>query len=116
MLEKREGLRFSQNDVFLNVAGGVRLDEPAVDLAVALACASSLRDVPLDSGTAVVGEVGLGGEIRAVSRIDARLAEIKQLGFENAMVPKANMKGLRAPKGLKLIPVQKLSQALDMVC
>lgn len=116
VLEKREGLRFSQNDVFLNIAGGVRLDEPAVDLAVALACASSLRDIPLDSGTAVVGEVGLGGEIRAVSRIDARLAEIKQLGFENAMVPQANMKGLRAPKGLKLVPVRRLAEALDLVC
>ena len=116
VLEKREGLRFSQNDVFLNVAGGVRLDEPAVDLAVALACASSLRDVPLDSGTAVVGEVGLGGEIRAVSRIDARLAEIQQLGFESALVPKANTKGLRAPGGLKVIPVRRLSEALDLVC
>ena len=116
VLEKREGLRFSQNDVFLNIAGGVRLDEPAVDLAVALACASSLRDIPLDSGTAVVGEVGLGGEIRAVSRIDARLAEIKQLGFESALVPQANMKGLRAPKGLKLVPVRRLAEALDLVC
>ena len=116
VLEKREGLRFSQNDVFLNVAGGVRLDEPAVDLSVALACASSLRDVPLDSGTAVVGEVGLGGEIRAVSRIDARLAEIQQLGFESALVPKANMKGLRAPKGLKVTPVRRLAEALDLVC
>ena len=116
VLEKREGLRFSQNDVFLNVAGGVRLDEPAVDLSVALACASSLRDVPLDSGTAVVGEVGLGGEIRAVSRIDARLAEIQQLGFESALVPQANLKGLRAPKGLKVVPVRRLAEALDLVC
>ena len=116
VLEKREGLRFSQNDVFLNVAGGVRLEEPAVDLAVALAATSSLRDIPLDSGTAVVGEVGLGGEIRAVSRIEARLAEIKQLGFESALVPKANLKGLRAPDGLKVIPVRRLSEALDLVC
>ena len=116
VLEKREGLRFSQNDVFLNVAGGVRLDEPAVDLAVALACASSMRDVPLDSGTAVVGEVGLGGEVRAVSRIEARLAEIAQLGFERALVPKANMKGLTKPKGLELLPVRRLAEALDLVC
>ncbi|MFN3596032.1 MAG: DNA repair protein RadA, partial [Rubricoccaceae bacterium] len=80
VLEKREGLRLSQQDVFLNVAGGVRLEEPAVDLAVVLAAASSFRDVPLDSGTAVFGEVGLGGEVRAVSRTEARLAEIRQLG------------------------------------
>lgn len=116
VLEKREGLRFSQNDVFLNVAGGVRLDEPAVDLAVALAVASSLKDVPLDSGTAVVGEVGLGGEIRAVSRIETRLTEIKQLGFERAMIPKANTKGLKVPEGLEILSVRRLSEALDLVC
>ena len=116
VLEKREGLRFGQHDVFLNVAGGVRLEEPAVDLGVALAVASSFRDVPLDSGTTAVGEVGLGGEVRAVSRIEARLAEIKQLGFERALVPKANAKGLKAPKGLELLPVRRLGEALDLVC
>ncbi|PAP76218.1 DNA repair protein RadA [Rubrivirga marina] len=115
VLEKREGLRFSQTDVFLNVAGGVRLEEPAVDLAVALAVASSLKDVPLDSGTAIVGELGLGGEVRAVSRIESRLAEIKQLGFERALLPKANTKGLRAPDGLELLPVRRLSEAIDLV-
>jgi DNA repair protein RadA/Sms len=115
VLEKREGLRFSQNDVFLNVAGGVRLEEPAVDLGVALAVASSLKDVPLDSSTAIVGELGLGGEVRAVSRIDARLAEIKQLGFERALLPKANMKGLKGPKGLELLPVRRLAEAIDLV-
>ncbi len=116
VLEKREGMRFSQTDVFLNVAGGVRLEEPAVDLGVALAVASSLRDVPMDSGTAVVGELGLGGEVRAVSRIDTRLAEIRQLGFERALLPKANMKGVTPPKGLELLPVRRLAEALDLVC
>jgi DNA repair protein RadA/Sms len=115
VLEKREGLRFSQQDVFLNLAGGVRLDEPAVDLGVALAAASSLRDVPLDSQTAVFGEVGLGGEVRAVSRVETRLAEIRHLGFERAVLPKANMKGLVAPDGLELLPVQRLGEALDLV-
>ncbi|GAB5534550.1 MAG: DNA repair protein RadA [Rubricoccaceae bacterium] len=115
VLEKREGLRFSQQDVFLNAAGGVRLDEPAVDLGVALAVASSFRDVPLDSGTAVFGEVGLGGEIRAVSHVEARLAEVKQLGFERALLPKANMKGLQPPKGLELLPVRRLGEALDLI-
>ena len=116
VLEKREGLQFSQQDVFLNIAGGVRLDEPAVDLGVALACASSLRDVPVDSGTAVFGEVGLGGEIRAVSRVEARLAEARHLGFERALVPRANVKGLTPPEGLELLPVRRLSEALDLVC
>jgi len=116
VLEKREGMRFSQQDVFLNVAGGVRLDEPAVDLGVALAVASSLRDVPVDSGTVVFGEVGLGGEVRAVSRIDARLAEARHMGFERALVPRANTKGLVPPKGLEVLPVARLHDALDLVC
>jgi DNA repair protein RadA/Sms len=115
VLEKREGMKLSLNDVFLNVAGGIRLAEPAVDLGVALAVASSFRDVPLDSGTVVFGEVGLGGEIRAVSRVEARLAEAKQLGFERAMLPKANAKGLRSPKGIELLPVARLSEAIDLI-
>lgn len=115
VLEKREGLRLSQQDVFLNVAGGVRLEEPAVDLGVAVAVASSFRDVPADSGAVVIGEVGLGGEIRAVSRIETRLAEVKKLGFESALIPQASRKGLRAPTGLKVQPVERLGQALEAV-
>ena len=115
VLEKRVGVRVSQQDIFLNIAGGMRLEEPAVDLAVAVAIASSARDVPADSGTAVFGEIGLGGEIRAVPRVDARLSEIKQLGFERVMMPKANMKGIRPPGGLELVPVSRLGEALDLV-
>jgi DNA repair protein RadA/Sms len=115
VLEKREGMQFSQRDVFLNVAGGVRLDEPAVDLGVALAVASSLRDVPVDSGTAVFGEVGLGGEIRAVARVEARLAEARHMGFERALIPRANVKGITVPDGLELLPVRRLAEALDLV-
>ncbi|HYE95486.1 MAG TPA: DNA repair protein RadA, partial [Rubricoccaceae bacterium] len=112
VLEKREGMRFSQYDVFLNVAGGVRLEEPAVDLGVALAVASSLRDVPADSATVVAGEVGLGGEVRAVGRVEPRLAEARQLGFERFLLPKSNLKGVTPPKGLELLPVERLGQAL----
>lgn len=115
VLEKREGMRFSQYDVFLNVAGGVRLEEPSVDLGVALAVASSFRDVPSDSSTAVVGEVGLGGEVRGVARIEPRLAEAKQLGFERMLLPKANTKGFDGPSGLELLAVSRLSEALDLV-
>ena len=113
VLEKREGVRVSQSDVFVSVAGGVRLEEPAADLGVLLAVASSARDVPLDSGTAVVGEVGLGGEVRAVSRMEARLAEIRHLGFETALVPSAGLKGITVPKGLELVPVKRLGEAMD---
>jgi DNA repair protein RadA/Sms len=115
VLEKRAGLRLSQHDVFLNVAGGVRLEEPAVDLAVALAVASSLRDVPADSGAVVAGELGLGGEVRAVGRVEPRLGEARQLGFERVLLPKANLKNLEAPAGLELMPVSTLSEALDLV-
>lgn len=115
VLEKREGMRLSQHDVFLNVAGGVRLEEPAVDLGVALAVASSFRDVPTDSGTVVIGEVGLGGEVRAVSRIEGRVAEVKKLGFEQALIPKANRKGASFPAGLTVRPVERLGQALEAV-
>ena len=115
VLEKREGMRFSQHDVFLNVAGGIRLDEPAVDLGVALAVASSFRDIPADSSTVVAGEVGLGGEVRAVARVEPRLSEAAGLGFERIVLPKANTKRLDAPAGLEILPVAQLGQALDLV-
>jgi DNA repair protein RadA/Sms len=115
VLDKREGMRLAQHDVFLNVAGGVRLEEPAVDLGVAVAVASSLRDVPADSSTVLMGEVGLGGEVRAVARMEGRLAEARKLGFEQAVIPAASRKGLRVPDGLRVIPVERLGQALEAV-
>ncbi|ARA92708.1 MAG: DNA repair protein RadA [Bacteroidetes bacterium] len=115
VLEKREGLRLSTHDVFVNVAGGVRLDEPAVDLGVVVAAASSFRDVPADTGTVLIGEVGLGGEIRTVSRVEPRLKEAAKLGFERALVPATNLKGLRPPRGMEVTPVERLHQVLDLV-
>ncbi|MEM6645241.1 MAG: magnesium chelatase domain-containing protein, partial [Bacteroidota bacterium] len=115
VLEKREGLVLGRNDVFLNVAGGVRLEEPAVDLGALIAVASSFRDIPTDSSTVLVGEVGLGGEIRAVSQIESRLKEIAKLGFKQAVVPKINTKGVTVPKGLKVTGVERLHDVLDLV-
>ncbi|QXD16530.1 DNA repair protein RadA [Rhodocaloribacter litoris] len=115
VLEKREGLRLSTHDVFLNVAGGVRLSEPAVDLGVVVAVASSFRDIPADTGTVLIGEVGLGGELRTVSRIEPRLKEAARLGFERAVVPKHNLKGLRAPKGLVVTGAERLHAVLELV-
>ncbi len=115
VLEKREGLRLSTQDVFVNVAGGVRLGEPAVDLGVLVAVASSFRDVPTDTGTAVIGEVGLGGEVRAVSQIELRLKEVSRLGFERAVCPAHNLKGIARPKGLTVSGVENLHAALDLV-
>ena len=115
VLEKREGMRLSTHDVFVNVAGGVRLDEPAVDMGVILAVASSFRDIPADTSSVLIGEVGLGGEIRTVSQVEPRLNEASKLGFERAIIPKNNMKGLSIPKSLEVTPVEKLTKVLDLM-
>ena len=115
VLEKREGYRMSMHDVFVNVAGGVRLAEPAVDLGVVTAVASSFRDVPTGTSSVVMGEVGLGGEIRAVSRIETRLREVARLGFEHAVVPSGNLSGLAPPKGLQVDGADRLHAALDLL-
>ncbi|MGC8595127.1 MAG: DNA repair protein RadA [Candidatus Kryptoniota bacterium] len=90
VIEKRLGIKLGGFDVFLNVAGGVKVDEPAVDLAAALSVISSYKDIPVDSGTIVIGELGLAGEIRSVGQIDRRIQEAAKLGFKCAVVPKAN--------------------------
>ena len=115
VLEKREGLRLSTHDVFVNIAGGVRLDEPAVDMGVIVAVASSFRDIPTDTSTVLIGEVGLGGEIRTVSQVEPRLNEAAKLGFEHAIVPQNNLKSIQTPNKLKVKGVDKLHQVLDLV-
>lgn len=113
VLEKKAGLFFSGNDVFVNVAGGLRLDEPAVDLAVIAALVSSLRDVAPDAATIVFGEVGLAGEIRGVVGADARVAEARQLGFARAIVPKRNLDRLGDQPGIEIVAVATVRDALD---
>ncbi len=115
VLEKREGLRLASHDVFVNVAGGVRLTEPAVDLGILVAVASSFHDVPTDTGTALIGEVGLGGEVRTVGRIEARLKETAKLGFERALAPEHNLKGIDLPDGLAVTGVARLHAALELM-
>lgn len=113
VLEKRVGLGLSGRDVFLNATGGVRLEDSAADLAACAAIFSSLRDKPIDQGTVLLGEVGLTGEVRAVPGMDRRLSEASHLSFKRAVIP-AGYKG-DVPKGLKLIPVKTLEQALDIL-
>ncbi len=115
VLEKRFGLRLAMHDVFVNVAGGIRLDEPAADLAVAAAVASSFRDVPVDTRSVVLGEVGLGGEVRSISRLEARLNESRRLGFERAIVPKMGRGSIKVPAGMEVTGVVSLSEALDLL-
>jgi DNA repair protein RadA/Sms len=112
VLEKRVGVRMANHDVFVNVAGGVRLDEPAVDLGVLMAVASSAEDEPVRPGTVFVGEVGLSGEIRSVPQLETRLKEAAKLGFKRAVVPQANLRGLDAISGLEVVGSESLSQAV----
>ncbi len=98
VLEKRGGFHFGAKDVFLNIAGGIKVEDPSIDLAVLCALLSSYEDVPLPQHTCFAGEVGLSGEIRAVNRIDQRIAEAEKLGFEKIIVSRYNQKGLSKQK------------------
>lgn len=112
VLEKRVGFKLGQKDVFLNIAGGIRVNDPAIDLAVITAILSSNLDVAVDRTIAMAGEVGLSGEIRPVSRIEQRISEAQKLGFGQIIIPKNNMHGLDKSKyNIELIPVQKVEEA-----
>lgn len=114
VLEKRSGLQLGSEDIFLNVAGGLRLDEPAVDLGVALAMVSSFRTKQVPHDTVVFGELGLGGEIRPVGQIERRIAEAHKLGFLRCVVSKGNLTGLRAPDGLDVVGVKDIDAAQEV--
>ena len=115
VLEKRGGMALSGSDAYINVIGGLRLDEPAVDLATVLAVASSHRDVPIGNDLAAVGEVGLTGEIRSVTALNQRLAEISRLGFKRCVIPAHVRDDVKAPSGLELISVKNIRSAIAAV-
>ncbi len=115
VLEKKGGMDLLGMDLFVNIAGGVRVSEPAADLGVVLALASSMTDKAIEPHTLVFGEVGLTGEIRAVSQPDARLAEAAKMGFTRALVPRANAQKITAPKGLRIDGVRSIDEAIDKV-
>jgi DNA repair protein RadA/Sms len=117
VLEKRAGMRLGQYDVFVNVAGGVRIDEPAADLGMAIAIASSLRDIPVGPDAAIVGEVGLGGEIRTIHHIEKRIAEVQKLGFKRLILPPNNSPQPRPAqsKALALTEVGTIEEALRVL-
>ncbi|MBB6734905.1 DNA repair protein RadA [Cohnella zeiphila] len=112
VLEKRMGLFLQNQDAYVNVAGGVRLDEPAADLAAAVSLASSFRDMPTKPDDVVFGEVGLTGEVRAVSRAEMRVKEALKLGFKRVILPKASLKGWQPPAGIELVAVSTVAEAL----
>ena len=113
VLEKRVGMHLSGQDTYVNVAGGVKLDEPAVDLGIAVALASSFRDLPVDPGLLVVGEIGLTGEVRAVGQVQKRLKEGAKMGFARAIVPAANQQHLQDFTDMKITGVRVVAEALE---
>jgi len=115
VLEKRANLRLSVQNVFLNIAGGIRIDEPAVDLAVCCAIASNFTDKFAKNDTVVIGEVGLGGEVRSVSNIDKRIQEAAKLGFKKVIVPSNNFKSVKSKSSIEIIPIEDLSSAIKVV-
>jgi DNA repair protein RadA/Sms len=115
VLEKRAGMNLGQQDVFVNVAGGIRIDEPAVDLGIAASIASSLRDSPVDPSSVAVGEIGLGGEIRTIGQIEKRIHEAAKLGFKRIIVPQHNLKVFKPNGEIEIIGVDRIERALEVL-
>ena len=112
VLEKRANLMLQNQDAYLKAAGGVKLDEPAIDLAIAVSIASNYRDKGTKPTDAFVGEVGLTGEIRRVNRIEQRVAEAEKLGFKRIFIPKNNLKGWKPSTNIQVVGVSTLKEAL----
>jgi DNA repair protein RadA/Sms len=115
VLEKRASVNLAADDVYVNVAGGIAVDEPAADLAITGAVASSLRNRRIRSGTAIFGEVGLAGEVRGVSQAALRVREAAQLGFTRCVIPDGNCSPDDVPPGIELVPVKTIADALDQL-
>ncbi len=115
VLEKRAGYFFQNLDAYVNVVGGLRLDEPAADLAVALSLVSSLKDKPIPEGVVAFGEVGLTGEIRAVSQAEARVAEAARLGFTRVLMPKQNAESIALRDDVEVVAVQSVREAYELL-
>lgn len=115
VLEKRAGLMLQNQDAYLKAAGGVKLDEPAIDLAIAVSIASSYKDKGTSPHECFIGEIGLTGEVRRVNRIDQRVQEAKKLGFKKIYVPKNNLQGWKVPTGIDIVGVSTVSETLRKV-
>ena len=112
VLSRRMGIPLAEQDVFVNVVGGLRITEPAADLAVAVAIASSMRDYPVRADTGLIGEVGLSGELRMVGQMTARLREAANLGFKTAVVPRRLRRSEPWPGGIEVVEARSLREAL----
>ncbi|HXX73769.1 MAG TPA: DNA repair protein RadA [Nitrospiraceae bacterium] len=114
VMEKRLGLHLSGQDVYVNVVGGMRIDEPAIDLGIVAAVTSSLREVPIEPSLLVLGEVGLGGEVRAISQAELRIKEAAKMGFKRCLLPERNLAKLDAMDGIELIGIHEVGEALEV--
>lgn len=115
VMEKKLGMDLMGHDIFMNVAGGVKVDEPAIDMGIVSAIASSFLDKPISDATLVLGEVGLTGEVRAVSHIETRVNETKKMGFLRCLVPESNLKRMTEVKGIDVIGVKTVSEAIEIL-
>ena len=115
VMEKRLGMHLSGQDVYVNVVGGMHIDEPAIDLGIVAAVTSSLREVPIEPGLLVLGEVGLGGEVRAISQAEMRIREAAKMGFKRCLLPERNLAKLEPIDGIELIGIREVGEALDVV-
>lgn len=115
VMEKKLGMHLMGHDIFINIAGGVKVEEPAVDLGIISAVASSFMDKSISESSVVIGEVGLTGEVRAVGHVDARVAEAQKMGFTRCLVPASNLKRMTAIEGIELLGVNAVSEAIEVL-
>lgn len=115
VLEKRIGLHMSNCDAYVNIAGGIRMNEPAIDLGIVMALVSSYKNRPIDEKMLVFGEVGLSGEVRAVNMPEQRAAEARKLGFETCIIPEVSLPMVKDIKGIKVIGVKNVSDAMNLI-
>jgi DNA repair protein RadA/Sms len=115
VLEKKIGIHLSKFDVFLNIAGGIKIDEPSIDLAAAMSICSSFRDSSIDPDMLILGEIGLSGEIRTISFADRRIQEAVKLGFKKIVLPKSNLKNFKQNGVLEYIPVENIQDAVGLL-
>lgn len=113
VMEKKLGLNLAGHDIFMNVTGGVKVSEPAVDLGIVSAVASSFLDRPIPEAMIALGEVGLSGEVRGISHLDARISEVEKMGFTKCIVPKTSLKQMNKKNGIELIGINKLSEVME---
>jgi DNA repair protein RadA/Sms len=109
------GIFLGRSDIYVNIAGGIRINEPAIDLAIAMAIYSSEKDIPLDAKTIIFGEIGLSGEVRSVSMAEQRVNEAKKLGFEKAIIPYSNLASISNIEGIKVVGVANVKEAVDAI-